>query len=359
MTLVERINKDCLEVIDLHKEYEGKPLLNGVGFKVESGEILCLLGSSGSGKSTILRIIAGIEKSESGSVMWNNKDMNEISVFQRNFGLMFQDYALFPHLSVAQNVAFGLKMQRVTKTEMDSRVREALDRVNMSGFSERRVTDLSGGEQQRIALARALAPRPGLLMLDEPLAALDHSLRLELQLELRSLLHRSGIPAIYVTHDQEEAIAVSDRLALLNAGKIVQCDRTERVFRYPINRWVATFLGMTNFLEGIVLSVDPFEVQTKCGMFAPFISDLPINYNSGDQVTLLVKPTGIQLGTGSNSPNQFDGIVVEVNFRGDHYLVKVQVCPGCIMEFSAAMSLNPGEVTHIRLEPEDIIVLLD
>jgi ABC-type Fe3+/spermidine/putrescine transport system ATPase subunit len=196
-------------------------------------------------------------------------------------------------------------------------------------------------------------------MLDEPLAALDHSLRLELQLELRSLIHHTGIPAIYVTHDQEEAIVVSDRLALLNEGRIVLCDQTERVFRYPINRWAAKFLGMTNFLEGSVLSVDPFIVQTKCGRFAPFISENPGVYHAGDQVTLLVKPTGIQLGTGTNSLNQFDGIVEEVYFRGDHYLVKVQVCPGSSMEFLAAMHLDPGEVIRIHLEPEDVVLLTD
>jgi len=285
-----------LEVIDLRKEYEGKPLLNGVTFQVQSGETLSLLGASGSGKSTILRIIAGIETPDAGSVLWNDQDLAGIPVYRRNFGLMFQDYALFPHLSVEENVTFGLKMKKLLPTDAGKITREMLDRVNMTGFEARRVTDLSGGEQQRIALARALAPQPGLLMLDEPLAALDRSTRLELQEELRRVLQQAGIPVLYVTHDQEEAIVVSDRLALLNDGKIVQCDRTEEVFRYPRNRWVAEFLGMSNFLTGVVLSADPLLVRTACGDMHASVgktSALPV---PGSIVSILVKPTGTGLG---------------------------------------------------------------
>ena len=219
---------DRLDVIDLYKNYEGQPLLQGENFHVETGETLCLLGSSGSGKSTILRIIAGIETPDSGQVHWNDRDTTLVPVFRRNFGLMFQDYALFPHLNVFDNVAFGLRMQNVPKAEIAGKVKSALERVNMNSFAERQVTDLSGGEQQRIALARALAPSPRLLMLDEPLAALDRSLRVELQEELRTLLHQTGIPAIYVTHDQEEAILLGDRLALLHAGRIVQSGRDRK-----------------------------------------------------------------------------------------------------------------------------------
>lgn len=189
-------NQNILEIKNIQKNYEGAPLLKGISFEVENGETFCLLGRSGSGKSTLLRIIAGLEIADSGDVIWNGQNMNGIPTYQRNFGLMFQDYALFPHMNVSENVAFGLRMQGLARPQIVSAVKDALDLVNMGGFAERSVTDLSGGEQQRIALARALAPKPHLLMLDEPLAALDRALRMELQEELRSLLKRAGIPAI-------------------------------------------------------------------------------------------------------------------------------------------------------------------
>lgn len=332
-------------------------LLNGVSFQVESGETLCLLGSSGSGKSTILRIIAGIEKPDSGAVYWNGKDIADIPTYKRNFGLMFQDYALFPHLTVAENVGFGLKMRGIAKSEIIEKVKLALERVNMLGFSERRVTDLSGGEQQRIALARALAPCPGLLMLDEPLAALDRALRVELQEELRDLLRKSGIPAIYVTHDQEEAIVVSDRLALLNGGRIVQCDRTERVFHFPSTRWAAAFLGMTNFLSGRVIETDPLRVKTDCGIFNAWNPDLGQPFNVDSNVTLLIKPTGINFAGDRTLPNQLTGLIQRVHFRGDHYRLSVKVDSCVEMEFASSIEFQAGQEICFNLSINDVIAL--
>lgn len=347
---------DQLTVKDLHKQYEGKPLLYGVSFSVNTGETLCLLGASGSGKSTILRIIAGIETPESGSVIWNGQEMNNVPVYQRNFGLMFQDYALFPHLNVEENVAFGLRMQKTPTNQVKERVYAALDRVNMTGFGMRRVTDLSGGEQQRIALARALAPQPRLLMLDEPLAALDRGTRLELQEELRNVLHAAGIPVIYVTHDQEEAIVVSDRLALLNEGRIVQCAATESVFATPRNRWVAAFLGMTNLLGGTVVTESPFTVSTDCGVFEatpPMEMQTP---SVGSQVTLLIKPTGSSEGANSH---RVTGRVVVSAFRGDHYRLRLEVCTGIQLEFSSPRGAQISEMLSIPLSPQDVICLED
>src|SRR5512133_1394391 len=202
--------------------YEGKPLLCGVSFTVGEGETVCLLGPSGSGKSTILRIVAGLEEADQGSIVWDGEDVTRVPAHRRNFGLMFQDYALFPHRSVAENIAFGLRMHGLPAAQIKPRVQEALERVNMTGFERRRVTDLSGGEQQRVALARALAPNPRLMMLDEPLGALDRALKEQVEEEVRRLLHISGIPAIYVTHDQDEAFAVADRLILLHQGRVIQ-----------------------------------------------------------------------------------------------------------------------------------------
>ena len=191
-----------LQLIDLFKAYEDKPLLSGISFSLDKGETICLLGPSGSGKSTLLRMIAGLESPDSGQILWDGKNLDLAPPHLRDFGLVFQDYALFPHIDVFSNIAFGLKMQNWSKPEIEKRANEMLDLVNLKSFKHRKVTDLSGGEQQRVALARALAPRPRLLMFDEPLGALDQALKEDLLNELRTILRRMDIPVIYVTHDQ-------------------------------------------------------------------------------------------------------------------------------------------------------------
>ncbi|MGA9397532.1 MAG: ABC transporter ATP-binding protein, partial [Anaerolineaceae bacterium] len=202
----------ALKVDKLVKYYEGNPLLNKLSFEVGSEEIVCLLGPSGSGKSTLLRIIAGLEPFERGSVAWQGNDLLNVPPELRSFGLMFQDYALFPHLNVFENVAFGLRMQHLSETTITQKVNRALERVGMLGFAKRKVQKLSGGEQQRIALARTLAPEPKMIMLDEPLGALDRKLREQLTQEIRQILRTTVVPAIYVTHDQEEAFTLADRI---------------------------------------------------------------------------------------------------------------------------------------------------
>jgi ABC-type Fe3+/spermidine/putrescine transport system ATPase subunit len=233
-----------LTLTNIHKTYEGKPLLKGISLSVSEGETVSLLGSSGSGKSTLLRIVAGLETPEEGDVLWQEESLADIVPHERKFGLIFQDYALFPHLNVFQNVAFGLKMQKLPKDEIQMRVTEALKQVDLTGFASRQVTDLSGGEQQRVALARALAPRPRLLMFDEPLGALDRRLREYLIVEIREILRESGVPAIYVTHDHEEAFALAHRVMLLNDGEIVQSGSPDEIRAQPASAWVAEFLGV-------------------------------------------------------------------------------------------------------------------
>ena len=233
-----------LSLKNIHKSYEGKPLLRGISLDLAEGETICLRGSSGSGKSTLLRIISGLEEAESGDVLWDGESIASLPSHERNFGLIFQDYALFPHLNVFDNVAFGLKMQKIGKEEIHQRVDEALKQVDLQEFAKRSVTDLSGGEQQRIALARALAPRPRLLMFDEPLGALDRRLREYLLVEIKEILEESGVPAIYVTHDQEEAFTLSDRVMLLHEGLIVQQGTPDELFSHPASAWVAEFLGI-------------------------------------------------------------------------------------------------------------------
>lgn len=295
-----------LEVRRIFKTYENEPLLEGVSFAVASGETVCLLGPSGSGKSTLLRIIAGLELPESGAVLWDGDDLDSTPPHLRDFGMVFQDYALFPHLTVAGNVAFGLKMRGLPDTEIASRLAESLSMVDLSGFEDRRVHDLSGGEQQRVALARALAPRPRLLMFDEPLGALDRTLKDAVLEQLRLILHTRRVPAIYVTHDQEEAFALADRILLLHEGRIVQSGTPAGIWRSPASAWAARFLGLGKVVDGTALVRDGKTfLQTGFGdMEAPRAKQL----RPGEKVPLLFR-SGKASPPGENGTGQ-DGLVV-------------------------------------------------
>jgi spermidine/putrescine transport system ATP-binding protein len=305
-----------LELIDVHKTYEDQPLLTGISFAVETGETVCLLGASGSGKSTLLRIIAGLEQPESGQVLWGGVDLASVPVHLRNFGLVFQDYALFPHLTVAENVAFGLRMQNLPQDEIKLRVTASLEQVNLSGFANRRVTDLSGGEQQRVALARALAPRPRLLMFDEPLGALDRALKDHLLEELRSILHSSEIPAIYVTHDQEEAFAIADRIMLLHDGQIAQAGTPAKVSARPVSGWVANFLGLGNVLAGKCLRDG--RVETSLGVLEVRCET---EAGEGESVALLIRPERVKL---TRDGRGLKGRVADVLFQKNGFRVTLE-----------------------------------
>jgi spermidine/putrescine transport system ATP-binding protein len=254
-----------LELRDIVKSYEGKPLLRDISFSVSQGETICLLGASGSGKSTILRIISGLEFPESGHILFNNLDLAQTPPHLRDFGLVFQDYGLFPHLNVFDNIAFGLKMRNLPADQISLRVAALLEQVNLTGFADRKVTDLSGGEQQRVALARALAPQPRLLMFDEPLGALDRSLKEDLLNELRGILHQTKIPAIYVTHDQEEAFAIADRILVLHDGIIIRDGAPNEIWQDPQSAFVAKLLGIGNVIDGEVIAEK--KVKTAFGVF--------------------------------------------------------------------------------------------
>jgi spermidine/putrescine transport system ATP-binding protein len=337
-----------LEVTDIWKTYDGQPLLNGVSFSVGQGETVCLLGASGSGKSTLLRIITGLEQAEAGQVLWNNENLSGVAVHQRHFGLMFQDYALFPHRSVAENVAFGLRMQKLSKSAIDPRVSEALALVNMSAFARRRVTDLSGGEQQRVALARALAPRPRLLMLDEPLGALDRSLREQLIEELRRLLHLTGIPAIYVTHDQEEACTIADRLILLHDGVVEQAGTPAEVYARPASEWVARFLGMVNLVKARVLAKahpdQPLRVETPLGILQSTCTNAD-NLPVGAAFTVLIRPSGARMvhpsSSGDDAINCIRGMVEDIVFHGEYYHVHLR-CGDILLQLDLLSPVMPG-----------------
>jgi ABC-type Fe3+/spermidine/putrescine transport system ATPase subunit len=344
-----------LSIIDLEKSYEGQPLLCGVSFTVDENETVCLLGPSGSGKSTLLRIIAGLEEPEGGDVLWKDVSLAEIPTHKRRFGLMFQDYALFPHRNVAENIAFGLKMQNLPGEEVNARVKSALQTIGMMGFAERKVTELSGGEQQRVALARALAPNPRLLMLDEPLGALDRTLREGLSQELRRILHESKIPAIYVTHDQEEAFTIADRLLLLHQGTIIQSGRPHEFYHHPRNVWVASFFGLGNLIEGTVAAHAPLQVTTPLGLIhASCDGQAP---KMGQLTTLLFRPSQAKQNSASHV-NQLGGKVLDQVFQGEKYQISLYINE-MLPEFKILLPepVTIGDQLQVNYQPADVLCL--
>jgi ABC-type Fe3+/spermidine/putrescine transport system ATPase subunit len=304
-----------LTVTKVSKAYGKTMALDQVDIFIPPGRVAALLGPSGSGKSTLLNIIAGLEKPDSGKVFWNDNDLTNIPVNQRGFGLMFQDYALFPHMDVFDNVAYGLRMTRHDKSYILRRVNEVLDLVGLETFSQRDVNSLSGGEQQRVALARSLAPQPTFLMLDEPLGALDRSLRERLAFELRIILRRLDQTALYVTHDQEEAFTIADSVVLLNQGRVEQVGSPLEIYQNPRSSFVARFLGMTNFVSGTAHNTDIAE--TPLGLIS-----LPAPAEG--LLVILLRPDKFYPGT--EGPSILEGTVIETILRGSlcRALIKVK-----------------------------------
>jgi ABC-type Fe3+/spermidine/putrescine transport system ATPase subunit len=332
-----------LEVHHISKSYGGKPILDAISFRVDTGETVCLLGASGSGKSTLLRIIAGLENADSGFVSFNGQDLTSTPAHLRDFGFVFQDYTLFPHLNVRDNVAFGLRMRRLPADEIAERVANSLEMVNLGGFEERQVTDLSGGEQQRVALARALATRPRLLMFDEPLGALDRTLRENLLDELRSILHHTNVPAIYVTHDQEEASAIADRLMILHDGTILREGAPAEVWANPESVFVAEFLGLGNVIEGEVKSQKMDEKWNVESVVGEFTVRCDHKHQKGDRIHLLVRPVTVDEGS-----NIVQGTVADSIFQQDRF--KVTLDNGLYFYLSSTPKI--GERLDVRVKVE-------
>jgi ABC-type Fe3+/spermidine/putrescine transport system ATPase subunit len=344
-----------LEIQNIRKSYDHKPLLNGINLEVQDGETICLLGASGSGKSTLLQIIAGLEPAESGRILWDGKSIDDLPPHRRGFGLMFQDYALFPHLDVAKNVAFGLEMQKMPLKAIRRRVEEVLELVHMTTFSRRSVLDLSGGEQQRVALARTLAPAPRLVMLDEPMAALDRSLRTRLTSELRGILRSTGIPAIYVTHDQQEAFTIGDRIALIQLGQIVQTGTPEEVYSSPCSPEAARFFGLTNLIKGTVRQVSPLQVETEAGTFTPRHVHRE-RFHPGEDVQLLLRPDArLEDTTGVPPDNSIRGVVTDCIFQENGYLLRMREGKtGVEYSFGIDRRVQIGDEVTLRLDAEQI-----
>jgi iron(III) transport system ATP-binding protein len=281
-----------IRVQNLTKRFGAVTALDHLDLTINPGELFFLLGPSGCGKTTLLRCLAGFYIPDEGTIHFGDEDVTRLEPHKRNTGMMFQSYALWPHMSVAENVAFGLEERKVSAPEIKRRVAEALESVKMGTYADRRTNQLSGGQQQRVALARALVIRPRCLLLDEPLSNLDAKLRLEMRLEIRRVCKEFNLTTVYVTHDQKEALSISDRMAVLDSGRILQVGAPDAVYRRPACRTVANFIGETDFIPGKVSAVDGrrIRVDTALGLFTGVAGDPAAPIKAGDAVTLSVRP---------------------------------------------------------------------
>jgi len=336
----------AVECRGLVRRFGGVPALDGVSLEVARGEFFSLLGPSGCGKTTLLRILAGLDRPNAGTVWLAGRDVTDVPPQQRPLNMVFQSYALFPHLSVYENVAFGLRMRRLPETTIARKVAEILALARIEDLAPRRPAQLSGGQQQRVALARALVNEPEVLLLDEPLGALDLQLRRQLQTELRQMQRRLGLTFLHVTHDQEEALALSDRIAVMNRGRIEQVGRPREVYDRPRTRFVAQFLGLCNLIAGRAEGGDGLwmRLTTTAGPLraaSPRHHDSPPN---GQHVTLAIRPERVKLYPATRPPpdaNGWRGRVEEVIFRGAALECRIQCGP----ERLWAMP-SPNDVSH-------------
>jgi spermidine/putrescine transport system ATP-binding protein len=353
-----------IELVALTKRFTDIAV-DRVDLTVDSGEFFSLLGPSGCGKTTTLRLIAGFEQPTEGTIFLDGAEMTNIPPHRRNVNTVFQSYALFPFLSVFDNVAFGLRNRRLTKAELGSRVRDALDLVQLTGYEKRRPGMLSGGQQQRVALARALVLHPSVLLLDEPLGALDAKLRRALQVELKALQERVGITFLYVTHDQEEALTMSDRLAVMNAGRIAQIGTPRAIYEEPADTYVADFLGVSNLMEVEVVERGPgSQCRVRLGEQA-----LAVERGEVDSVGpahALIRPERVRIEPysqdGPAGPNRVPAMIERLVFLGASTQVMLRLAPGALLQVAVPndgteAALSQGTPVHAFLAPDALRVL--
>jgi spermidine/putrescine transport system ATP-binding protein len=289
--------------------------LDTVSVSIRENEFFTLLGPSGCGKTTLLRLIAGFDFPSAGEILLHGQDIAVLPPFKRPVNTVFQSYALFPHMTVAENIGFGLEMLGKPKAEIKARVAEMLKLVKMEALAARRTSQISGGQQQRVALARALAPQPKVLLLDEPLSALDYKLRKDMQIELKRLQHETGITFIFVTHDQEEALTMSDRIAVMSSGKILKVGSPSDIYDRPAERFVADFIGESNFLKAEVVGVSTGKATVKLSSGAEIPASLPDGFTPNGKVTIVVRPEHAQLSTAGSSAS-LSGMVENIVYLG-------------------------------------------
>jgi iron(III) transport system ATP-binding protein len=351
-----------ITIESLVKKFGSQTALDGISFRIEPGEIFFLLGPSGCGKTTLLRNIAGFLVPEAGRILFGEEDVTRLPPHLRNTGMMFQSYALWPHMTVAKNVAFGLEERRVAPKEIERRVREALDSVRMGTYGDRKIAQLSGGQQQRVALARALVIRPRALLLDEPLSNLDAKLRLEMRTEIRRVCKEFGLTAIYVTHDQKEALSISDRMAVLAGGKIAQIGTPEEVYRRPQAKVVADFIGETNFLDGEVVAVDGERVAVRCaaGIFEGTCGDPTWKPTPGQPAILSIRPECWEFVGTTDANNTATGRIGDAVYLGEVAQYQFMVGPLSlkIFELNPRPSARPTDREWtVQAGSADVVVL--
>ncbi|MFI5335576.1 MAG: ABC transporter ATP-binding protein [Opitutales bacterium] len=354
-----------IQVQQLTKRFGNVVALQGLDLAIAPGELFFLLGPSGCGKTTLLRALAGFHVPEEGRILFDGEDVTRLEPHKRNTGMMFQSYALWPHMTVAETVAFGLEQRQVPAEERRQRVAEALASVHMSDYAGRSPNQLSGGQQQRVALARALVIRPRCLLLDEPLSNLDAKLRLEMRGEIRRVCQEFKLTTVYVTHDQKEALSIADRMAILDRGRIMQVGTPREVYRYPTSRLVADFIGETDFLPGRVaaLSADEVVVETAVGRFQGVIGNLARRPVVGGEVTLSIRPECWELHDTAPSGNAVRGTIGECVYLGEVAQYGFHTPEGVKLRIFERNprhldSVRRGEL-HARVAPEDVVVLTE
>ena len=353
-----------VKVSKLSKRFGNVVALRHLDLTIEPGELFFLLGPSGCGKTTLLRSLAGFYIPEEGTIHFSNEDVTKLPPHKRNTGMMFQSYALWPHMSVAENVAFGLEERKVPKAEIRERVGAALESVRMGDYADRRPNQLSGGQQQRVALARALVIRPRCLLLDEPLSNLDAKLRLEMRGEIRRVCKEFNLTTVYVTHDQKEALSIADRMAVLDGGRILQVGAPREIYRRPIDRTVAHFIGETNFIEGDVVSTSGVRavVDTPLGRFVGVLTqqggEPP---RKGSKVTLSIRPESLHLDSQIiGEANRITCAVGQATYLGE--VAQYEVTAGDmalkVFELNPRHMLSTGRTDVVAtVDPEDVAVL--
>jgi putative spermidine/putrescine transport system ATP-binding protein len=353
---------DFLHLDNLVKRFGGNTVVKGANLSFSKGEFVTLLGPSGCGKTTILRMIAGFERPTSGTILVEGKDISTLPPNQRQIGMVFQAYALFPNMNVEDNVGFGLRIAGMGRDERRVRVEEMLKLIGLGGYGKRFPFELSGGQQQRVALARALAPGPRMLLLDEPLSALDAKIRVSLRQEIRAIQRDLGITTIFVTHDQEEALSISDRIVVMSAGNIEQVGTPFEIYNKPATRFVATFVGQLNTLSARVH--DPARRAVSIAGQPVVVPSLPANARAGDTVSLTMRPEAVQLANGTARDIVLDGTVADVSFLGSVIRLRVDLGQGSAVHvdtFNDQRTPPPNRAAPVKvtLAGSDILVLGD
>jgi iron(III) transport system ATP-binding protein len=354
-----------ISIRQLHKAFGSNPVLNDVNLDIEAGELFFLLGPSGCGKTTLLRHLAGFCQPDSGLIFFNDEDITRLPAHQRNAAMMFQSYALWPHMDVKANVAFGLEEKNLAPREIETLVGEVLSLVRMREHANWKVNDLSGGQQQRVALARALVVRPHCLLLDEPLCNLDAQLRQEMRSEIRRICKVSGLTAIYVTHDQEEALCMADRLALIKDGGVLQVGTPQDVYRHPISVEAAALVGEVNTIEGTAREETGYSgvwrVQTECGIFRGRVADPSWQPRKGQQVHLCIRPEGFRLNDTSTAANSIEASIKGASYLGRIARYEVETPSGnhfVVAELNPHILRAPGKQSmRLECEQDDVIIL--